>query len=158
MVLIKPAISSEQVAEARALFVEYANSIGFDLSFQNFQKELDGLPGDYAPPHGELLLAWNYGEVSGCVCLRRISDQVCEMKRLYVRPRFRGGGIGNALASTVIEDAVRLGYKRMRLDTVPSMAHAISLYDSLGFKEIEPYRYNPISGARFLELDLTKRS
>jgi len=152
---IVPVSSQEDLALARALFVEYSRSIGFDLSFQNFKTEFDGLPGDYAPPGGALVLAWFGNEVAGCIALRGWSGETCEMKRLYVRPRFRGKGIGRALAIWTIANARELGYKRMRLDTVPSMAEAIAMYETLGFKEIEPYRYNPILGTKFLELDLT---
>jgi len=155
MVRIVPVSSEKELGLVRMLFLEYANSLGFDLSFQNFRTELDGLPGDYAPPAGRLLLAWVGAEVAGCAALRKLSDEICEMKRLYVRTGFRGKGIGETLATVIIEDARNLSYKRMRLDTVPSMTQAISLYNKLGFKEIEPYRYNPILGAKFLELDLT---
>ena len=148
-------VSSEKDRDSiRALFLEYANSLGFDLSFQGFQRELDSLPGDYSPPDGRLLVAWYGTEIAGCVALRKLSSANCEMKRLYVRPRFRGKGIGKALANAIIEQARIQGYQSMRLDTVPSMKEAISLYSMLGFREIGPYRYNPILGAKFLELDL----
>ena len=139
---------------AKAFLLEYAQSIGFDLSFQNFQEELDGLPGQYVLPTGRLLLAWSDTEPAGCVALRKLSDEICEMKRLFVRPAFRGRGIGKALAMEIIQVARSLGYRRMRLDTVPSMTQAITLYHRLGFKETQPYRYNPIPGAKFLELNL----
>jgi ribosomal protein S18 acetylase RimI-like enzyme len=142
------------VADARALFLEYAESLGFDLGFQDFEAELRGLPGDYAPPGGVLLLARVAKEAVGCVGLRPLAPETCEMKRLYVRPEARAGGAGRALAEAVIEVGRELGYRRMRLDTVPTMTAARALYRSLGFREIEPYRFNPIPGTSFMELDL----
>jgi putative acetyltransferase len=146
----------EQIAEARQLFVEYADSLGFDLGFQGFDEELAGLPGAYAPPQGCLLLAIHDGGTAGCVALRDLGEGICEMKRLYVRPGFRGLRIGHALVQAVIAEAREIGYGRMRLDTVPAMAQARALYFSLGFREIPPYRFNPIPGTAFLELDLDR--
>jgi putative acetyltransferase len=138
----------------KMLFEEYANSLDFDLAFQDFQEELTTLPGEYAPPKGSLLLAKHENKVDGCVALRELSDGVCEMKRLYVKPQFRGLGVGKSLAEAVIEEARKIGYNRMRLDTAPSMKAARMLYASLGFKQISPYRYNPLEGAVFMELML----
>ncbi|MGH2575440.1 MAG: GNAT family N-acetyltransferase [Ignavibacteria bacterium] len=136
------------------LFTEYAESLGFDLCFQNFDKELAGLPGDYSAPEGRLILAFHNKKPAGCVALRKLSKKICEMKRLYVRNNFRGKGIGRILAEKIIEEAGNAGYKRMRLDTTPKMKEAIKLYKSLGFKKIKPYTFNPIKGALYMELRL----
>ncbi|PYV47314.1 MAG: GNAT family N-acetyltransferase [Acidobacteria bacterium] len=147
--------SREQAAEVRELFLEYARSLTFDLCFQSFDKELAGLPGDYAPPGGRLLLAIFDGQTAGCVALHKIENDVCEMKRLYVRPQFRGKGLGKALAERIIHEAREIGYKKLRLDTVePVMRAAVAMYRQLGFQEIEPYRANPIEGALYMELQL----
>jgi ribosomal protein S18 acetylase RimI-like enzyme len=153
--LIYQAVASEHVDEARKLFLEYAESLGFSLCFQSFDKEVAGLPGDYSPPQGRLLLAEHEGKIAGCVALHKLSDGVCEMKRLYVRPEFRGKALGRALAERVIREARALGYGRMRLDTiVGKMDSAIALYRELGFQEVPPYRENPIPGAIYMELKL----
>jgi putative acetyltransferase len=147
--------SQEQIDQARELFREYESWLGLDLCFQNFEKELAELPGAYEPPTGRLLLAFENDELAGCVALRKLSDGVCEMKRLFLRPQFHGQGHGRELAETIIAEARRAGYERMRLDTLPEqMGKAIALYRSLGFREIEPYYKNPVKGAMFMELDL----
>ena len=155
--VIVVADNPEQIAAVRELFLEYANSLGFDLCFQNFEKELAGLPGNYALPSGVLLLGLSNNQAAGCVALHRLEDGVCEMKRLYVRPQFRGTGIGSQLVRRVIESAVAMGYKRMRLDTVADqMQDALRMYRRLGFLEIEPYGKNPIPSALYMELDLKR--
>ena len=144
-----------RIAQARELFLEYAQSLGFSLCFQNFDQELAGLPGDYAPPGGRLLLAEYEGQVAGCVALHGIDDGICEMKRLYLRPGFRGKGLGRALAERIIAEARQIGYQRMRLDTVePVMKDAVAMYRRLGFEEIASYRPNPMPGTLYMELKL----
>lgn len=152
---ISQAESSAEVAIVRELFVEYAESLGFSLCFQNFDRELAGLPGDYTPPQGRLLLARSGVESAGCVALHSLEPGICEIKRLYVRPQFRGTGLGKMLTNTVISEAKGIGYKKIRLDTVePKMKNAVGLYRTLGFREIAPYRPNPIEGAMYMELEL----
>ena len=147
-------LAEAHLKDARQLFEEYAASLAFDLAFQNFAAELTHLPGDYAPPTGCVLLAFHNGQAAGCIALRRLADGVCEMKRLYVRPKLRGLGIGKALAEAVIVHARQRGYTTMRLDTVATMRHAQGLYESLGFTDTEPYSYNPLAGGRFMQLPL----
>jgi len=151
--VVRQAESPAEIAQIRELFLEYAQSLGFSLCFQNFDKELESLPGDYALPHGRLLLAEYDGELAGCGALRRLDREACEMKRLYLRPKFRGKGLGRALAEKLITEARGIGYRRMRLDTVePVMKTAVAMYREMGFREIEPYCKNPIAGALYMEL------
>jgi putative acetyltransferase len=147
--IIRPATLAD-LEEIRTMLREYAAWLEVDLCFQNFEQELAALPGEYAPPRGRLLIA----ESAGCVALRRIDDEICEMKRLYVRPEHRGSGLGKRLVLSIISEARAIGYRRMRLDTMPKMDRAQGLYAALGFQEIAAYRYNPEPGARFLELQL----
>jgi len=152
--MIVDAQMPEQVAVVRRLFRDYAESIGVDLEFQGFSEELESLPGDYGTPSGALLLAEEDGEFVGCVALRQLEDGVCEMKRLFVAPAGRGKGLGLKLAEAIIIRACELGYEKMRLDTLETMTEARDLYHSLGFKPIEPYCHNPLTGAEFYELEL----
>lgn len=155
MLRIDSVIAHEDVAHARTLFSEYAAELpGVDLEFQGFAQELDALPGAYAPPRGCLLLARHSGAVAGCIALRPIDQTTCEMKRMYVRPKFRKLQIGRALAQVLVAEARRLGYERMRLDTLPTMRSAIRVYESLGFERIAPYYDSPIADTVFMELAL----
>ena len=143
------------MAQVRELFLEYAQSLGFSLCFQNFDKELSDLPGKYAPPDGRLFLAELEGEPAGCVALRKFAPGICEMKRLYLRPKFRGKGLGRILAELIIAEARNIGYECMRLDTVePVMRDAVGMYRKLGFREIAAYRENPMQGTLYMELKL----
>jgi putative acetyltransferase len=151
--------SQRDVEHARELFKEYEAWLGINLCFQNFARELAELPGEYVPPDGRLLLAVENKKVAGCIALRKIGDGICEMKRLFVRPEFRGQGLGRKLVAAIISEAREIGYERMRLDTLPGkMDQAIALYRSLGFKEIEPYYQNPVPGAKFMELRLVSEA
>lgn len=154
MLEIKQVTSKERIEQASELFKEYSNYLNIDLEFQNFNEELESLPGDYSLPEGCLLLVFYKNKLAGCVALRKFDEGMCEMKRLYIRPGYRGKGIGKVLAKQILNTARKLGYTHMRLDTLPFMKEAITLYLSLGFKEIDPYRYNPYEGAKFFELKL----
>jgi ribosomal protein S18 acetylase RimI-like enzyme len=149
VITIAPA---DDVTIVHELIAEYANALGVDLSFQDLDHELVTLETFYEL----ILLARDDDRVAGCVAVRRIDDEICEMKRLYVRPAFRGINLGRQLAERIIDAARDRSYKRMRLDTLPTMTAAIPLYQSLGFVEIEPYRFNPVAGTRFLELNLSE--
>ena len=153
-VTIGPATNDADVVAVRQLFREYADSLGFDLAFQDFDDELRTLPGQYAPPAGALLLARRAGEPVGCAGVRPLEPTICELKRLYVRAEARGSGLGRALTNAAMAAARGRGYQRMRLDTVPAMEEARALYRSLGFVEIESYRHNPIAGTSFMEVAL----
>jgi ribosomal protein S18 acetylase RimI-like enzyme len=151
---IRTVVGGSDLDAVRALFREYVDWVGVDLSFQHFAEELTGLPGGYAEPGGVLLLASVAGEAAGCIAVRRWDAESCEMKRLFVPERQRGRGLGEELAHAAIEWSRRAGYARMLLDTLPAMTAAQRLYERLGFREIPPYRFNPVAGARFMELAL----
>ena len=139
---------------ARELFREYQRSIGVDLCFQAFEQEVASLPGDYAPPRGRLFLALADGEIAGSVCLRPFDARTGEMKRLYVRPEFRGRGLGGRLVRLILSEASSAGYGRIVLDTLPSMGDAQALYERLGFRDIPPYGFNPVPGVRYMALEI----
>jgi ribosomal protein S18 acetylase RimI-like enzyme len=147
---IRKALIPDEVPVLRELFEEYAASLGVPLDFQGFEGEVADLPGRYAAPGGALWLAIGGGRAVGCVGLRPLGAELCEIKRLYVQPSFRGTGLGRRLAETVLAEAGRIGYRQVYLDTLPSMGGAIALYRSLGFTEIAPYCDNPVPGALFL--------
>lgn len=151
--VIRPAAGPRDIETVRVLFVEYAKSLSFDLCFQGFEQELAGLPGAYAPPKGQLLLAESKGQALGVIALRPLDDRVCEMKRLYVRPEARGQGLGERLVRAIIAEAATRGYATMRLDTHESMVAAIDLYRVLGFREIAEYGKTMV-GLRYFERSL----
>jgi GNAT superfamily N-acetyltransferase len=144
----------EHLEEVRQLFIEYAESLNVDLSFQNFEQELKELPKRYGPPDGVVVIARVNGKSAGCAALHRLSEEICEMKRLYVRDDFRGLGIGKELITVILTEAVKRNYRLIRLDTLPTMGKAQSLYEAFRFYDVEPYVYNPIPGTRFLERKL----
>ena len=154
MIVIKEAITKDLIEKTRKIFNEYSDSLGIDLSFQSFDEELRTLPGNYAPPEGIILLAFYNENLAGCVGLRKYKIEICEMKRLYVRPKYRRKKIGQILCNAIILKARERGYKIMRLDTLPFMKKAMALYSKLGFKEVDSYRFNPIQKAKFYELKL----
>jgi len=155
MIQIIQAETEIQIEEARTLFRKYETWLGLDLCFQGFEEELQNLPGKYAPPEGRLFLAHSDEDLAGCIALRKLEDDICEMKRLYVREDFRGVGLGNTLIEKLIADARLIGYKKMRLDTYPpKMAKAVKLYESHGFRQIPPYYDNPHIGVLFMGLCL----
>ena len=154
MAEIRWAMIPGDLIAVRSLFQEYADSLDFELDFQDFREELATLPGKYAPPLGAILVAKEDGETVGCVAVRPLGEEICEMKRLYVKPLHRGKRIGRDLALAIIDEAKRLGYKAMRLDTVVEMREASALYRALGFQPIDAYCYNPLPGAMYFELKL----
>ncbi len=148
--------SEEHIKAVKELFLEYAKWLDFPLCFQGFDEELAGLPGKYTPPEGRLYLVLDDGNYAGCIGLRKFEEGICEMKRLYVRPEFRGTGIGDALIQKVILEAKEIGYVTMRLDTIKErMQKAVSLYEKHGFIEIEAYYDNPNPHTLYMELKLT---
>ena len=151
---IRQATSPTDIATARTLFQEYADDLGIDLCFQGFAKELAQLPGSYAPPHGRLLIAWVDDVAAGCVALRRFSESICEMKRLFVRPAFRGRGIGKELVNALIREASQIGYTTMCLDTLPTLTAATQLYESAGFVRRTAYYETPLEETIFMETRL----
>ena len=154
MISIRPVVTDEELQGIKELFREYEQSLGFDLGFQDFETELKALPGDYAPPDGGLLLAYCDHHIAGCCALRKLQPTICEMKRLYIKPQYRSRHMGRKLVAEIIAKAHEIGYAKMRLDTIPAMISAQKLYESFGFKNIQPYCHNPISGTRFMELSL----
>jgi len=149
--------SPHQIDEVRRLFLEYEQFLGVDLCFQSFEEELAGLPGKYGPPDGVLLMAMDGRQSAGCVALRKVEDGVCEMKRLYLKPQYRGQGLGRLLAELIVSEAIALGYKIMRLDTLDKLKEAMGLYEAMGFRRREPYYGNPLQGVVYWELDLGRK-
>ena len=158
MIEIREANTPELIVEAKKLFQEYADSLGFDLSFQNFEQEMHDFPDQYSPPSGSLHVAEYKGQIIGCVAVRYFEKGICEMKRLFVKLKHRGGKSGRKLAEAAVTSGKLLGYERMRLDTLESMKEANKLYASMGFVPIHPYRHNPMEGAIYMELNLKEQT
>lgn len=155
MLRITQATTHSDIEQARELFNEYEASLGISLCFQNFAQELANLPGEYAPPRGRLLIAREFDQLVGCVALRPVGPTRCEMKRLFLRPAYRSRGLGRVLVEAIIEEARKIGYTHMRLDTMTDrMGRAVEIYKSVGFVEIEPYYDSPVDTTKFMELDL----
>ncbi len=153
--VLSQAESHSQIAQARELFLEYEKALGISLCFQGFEQELAGLPGKYTPPSGRLLLGVYEGALAGCVALHALDPEIGEMKRLYLRPAFRGKDLGQALVDAIVAEARTIGYRRLRLDTIePLMKSAVAMYRRMRFREISPYCVNPVAGALYMELDL----
>ncbi|MBN2016828.1 MAG: GNAT family N-acetyltransferase [Candidatus Cloacimonetes bacterium] len=146
--------SEKVITFVRELFAEYEQSLGFPLDFQNFDKELENLPGEYTPPEGCIFLCKVIEDIAGCIALRKLEPGICELKRMYVRKGYRGKGMGKQLADKIIERAKEIGYRIMRLDTLRSMTTPIKIYEELGFREIKAYRYNPFKNAVYMEKEL----
>jgi putative acetyltransferase len=152
---LRQAKTAAEILQARELFLEYEKALGVSLCFQGFEKELAGLPGKYAPPSGRLLLATYAGALAGCVALHGLDPEIGEMKRLYLRPAFRGKGLGQAMVDAVVTESRAIGYRQLRLDTIePQMKSAVAMYRRMGFREIPPYCSNPCEGALYMELKL----
>lgn len=153
--VLSQAESPSQIAQARELFLEYQKALGISLCFQGFEQEVAGLPGGYAPPSGRLRLGVYQGALAGCVALHALEPTIGEMKRLYLRPAFRGKGLGQAMVDAIVMEARTIGYRRLRLDTIePLMKSAVAMYRRMGFREIPQYCANPVEGALYMELDL----
>ena len=146
--------TDREIQLARELFLEYEEYLNVDLCFQDFEKELASLPGEYSPPNGELLVAFSEGHPAGCAAIRKIDEGICEMKRLFVKPQYRGAGLGKLLAESIINEALDKNYSLMRLDTLERLKEAINLYESLGFKQTDAYYNNPLKGVVYWELEL----
>ncbi len=149
---IRQAEGEKDIEEARALFLEYQDSIDVDLGYQDFADEVAGLPGAYEAPRGRLLLATIDGAVCACIALRPLNETTCEIKRLFVRPSHRGFGLGRTLVTRILEEAQEIGYAQVYLDTLPSMSQAAAIYVSFGFEEVPPYRFSPVPGTRFMAI------
>lgn len=156
MVTVATAVSEEGISIFRSLVIEYWQSLGIEFDPADLRQELDSLPGEYSPPEGMILLAFDRGVAIGCIALRPLSSKICEMKRLYVKPSNRGMGVGQTLVDELIRRAVAVGYAKMRLDTLPKLTEAISLYESRGFVRIPRYNSNPVPGVIFFQLDLLR--